>query len=357
MTTPPGLLGIGTAQPDHAWTQEASVAFALERAGVSPGAAQLPPDQHPDQRLLETLYRRSGVRTRRLSVDASYYPVDRAPTTGERMATYARLAAPLAARAATRALADAQLPADAIRHVVSVSCTGFSAPGLDLGLVRELGLPRDVGRTHVGFMGCHGLLNGLGVARALAVDAPVLLCAAELCSLHFVYGAPKQRAVAHALFADGAAALVLGPATDKAWRVQSTASCLLQDAPDAMTWCIGDHGFEMTLSSMVPALIGGHLRPWLDEWLEQHDLRVQDVASWAIHPGGPRVLDAATAVLELPDDACAVSRTVLAECGNMSSPTVGFLLERLRHAGAPNPCVALAFGPGLVAEAALFDTV
>jgi predicted naringenin-chalcone synthase len=166
--------------------------------------------------------------------------------------------------------------------------------------------------------------------------------------------------VAHALFADGAAAMVLGPGpagSDRpsGWRVRSTASRLLSDAPDAMTWCIGDHGFEMTLSPMVPALIGGHLRPWLDRWLEENGLAVDDVASWAIHPGGPRVLDAATAVLELPDDACAVSRAVLAECGNMSSPTVGFLVERLLRADAPTPCVALAFGPGLVAEAALFE--
>lgn len=350
MTSAPALLGIGTAQPESVWSQDDSVRFALARAGNSADGS------HADRRLLQALYRRSGVRTRCLSVGESFYPVDRSPTTRERMVAYTELATPLAAQAATRSLASAHLAAGDIRHLVSVSCTGFSAPGLDLGLLRALELPRDVGRTHVGFMGCHGLLNGLTVARALAEEAPVLLCAAELCSLHFSYGAPKQRAVAHSLFADGAAALVLGPSTDRTWRVVSTASCLLHDDPEAMTWDIGDHGFEMTLSSLVPALIGGTLRPWLDHWLQGHGLAIPDIGSWAIHPGGPRVLDAATSVLELPDDACALSREVLAECGNMSSPTVGFLLERLVRSGARTPCVALAFGPGLVAEAALLDT-
>jgi predicted naringenin-chalcone synthase len=128
---------------------------------------------------------------------------------------------------------------------------------------------------------------------------------------------------------------------------------LLPDSEDAMTWTIGDEGFGMTLSARVPALIGEHLGPWLTRWLAGRGLTLADIRSWAVHPGGPRVLDAVEEALALPAGATDVSRQVLAEHGNMSSPTVLFILERLARQGAPRPCVSLAFGPGLVAEAAL----
>jgi predicted naringenin-chalcone synthase len=121
-----------------------------------------------------------------------------------------------------------------------------------------------------------------------------------------------------------------------------------------MSWTVGDHGFEMTLSRGVPGLIARHLRPWLQGWLQRQGLGLSDVASWAVHPGGPRILDAVEEGLELPRGATAPSREVLAECGNMSSATVLFILDRLRARQAPLPCVALGFGPGLVAEAVLF---
>ena len=120
-----------------------------------------------------------------------------------------------------------------------------------------------------------------------------------------------------------------------------------------MAWRIGDHGFEMTLSARLPALIRIHLRPWLDGWLRQQGLARHAIRSWAIHPGGPRVLDAVVASLELSERGVAVSREILAECGNMSSPTLLFILERLRAQHAPRPCVALGFGPGLTVEVAL----
>jgi predicted naringenin-chalcone synthase len=121
-----------------------------------------------------------------------------------------------------------------------------------------------------------------------------------------------------------------------------------------MTWRIRNHGFEMTLSRRVPPLIRTHLRPWLTEWLGELGLSPEQISSWAVHPGGPRILDAVEESLALPPDALSVSRAVLAELGNMSSPTVLFILHRLMKAQAARPCVALGFGPGLVAEAALF---
>jgi len=214
----------------------------------------------------------------------------------------------------------------------------------------------------VGFMGCHGAINGLKVARAFAESQPsgrVLLCAAELCSLHFQFGWDSNRSVANALFGDGAAALV-GAVPDPirpsdAWKLTGSGSCLIPDTEDAMGWKIGDHGFEMHLSKRITHLIAEHLKPWLRDWLDSRDLSIKDVGTWAIHPGGPKILESVMGPLGLDEQAVEDSRTVLRDHGNMSSPTILFILDRLRRRGAPRPCVALAFGPGLAIEAALFS--
>jgi len=278
------------------------------------------------------------------------------PTTGMRMERYAVEAGPLALRVARGALAEAGWPPASVTHLVTVSCTGFAAPGVDLALIEGLGLRPTVQRTHVGFMGCHGALNGLRVAHAFSTADPtarVLLCAVELCSLHYYYGSASDKLVANAIFADGAAAVAgcFGPGD---WSLQTSGSCLIPDSAPDMAWTVGDHGFEMTLSRRVPGLIARHLRTWLESWLSDNGLTLADVKSWAVHPGGPKIIAAVEESLGLPPEALAVSRGVLAEFGNMSSPTVLFVLDRLRKQKAPRPCVALGFGPGLVVEAALF---
>jgi predicted naringenin-chalcone synthase len=363
------LLGIGTALPATRVTQAEAVAAA--RAVCSRTAEQAA--------LLPLFYRLTGIDARHMVLppqvlrdaldgtrvsNSDFLPAgtaeDRGPSTGRRMEHYAREAGPLAARAAQQALEGSGLAPRAVTHLVTVSCTGFHAPGVDRDVIASLGLAPTVERTHIGFMGCHGAFNGLRVARAFTTADPaarVLLCAVELCSLHYHYGWDPEKMVANALFADGAAAAVgafPGAAPAASWWVAATGSCLFPDSADAMTWSIGDHGFTMTLSPRIPELLGRHLRPWLAEWLGQHGLTVLGVASWAIHPGGPRILAAIEKALDLPRSATAVSRAVLAECGNMSSPTVLFVLERLIAAEAPRPCLALGFGPGLVVEAVLF---
>jgi alpha-pyrone synthase len=121
-----------------------------------------------------------------------------------------------------------------------------------------------------------------------------------------------------------------------------------------MTWTIGNHGFDMTLSAKVPGMIADNLGPWMASWLREHDLAIADVASWAVHPGGPRIVTAVESALGIDRTRTWASREVLAQFGNMSSPTVLFILQRLRETSAPRPCVAVGFGPGLTAEAALF---
>ena len=286
------------------------------------------------------------------------------PTTAERMEFYEQHAWPLAMQAAGRALEQAGIAPAEITHLITVSCTGFSAPGVDVELIRRLALRPTTERINVGFMGCHGAINGLRVAQAIAGADPqarILLVAVELCTLHYRFQWDPERCVGNALFSDGAAAVVggnwtggataLGPVeTADDWQVAATGSCLLPDSTDAMTWRIGDHGFEMTLSRRVPELICAHLRPWLAQWLGQNGVRIDEVGSWAIHPGGPRILTAVEESLGLDPQATSLSRDVLARHGNMSSPTVLFILDRLRESAARRPCVMLGFGPGLMAD-------
>jgi predicted naringenin-chalcone synthase len=163
--------------------------------------------------------------------------------------------------------------------------------------------------------------------------------------------------VANALFADGAAAVVAaGDAPAGTWRVAAHGSFVIPDSADAMSWAVGNHGFSMTLSKKVPELISRNLRPWLEGWLRTLDRDPGEIKSWAVHPGGPKILDVVEDVLELGRGALVASREVLANYGNMSSPTTLFILDRLRRERAPLPCVALGFGPGLAVEAALMTS-
>jgi predicted naringenin-chalcone synthase len=356
------IVGLGTAVPHEVVTQDDAARMAVELwGGQTTHVATIP-----------ALYRRAGVRTRHSVVltsstngepaSQSFYLAaeargDRGPSTGDRMRRYESDALALATRAAEEALDRANWAAKSIAHLVTVSCSGFSAPGVDIGLIGELGLRRHVSRTHIGFMGCHGALNGLRVARSLAAADPgerVLLVCVELCSLHQQYTNDAQQIVANALFSDGAAAIA-GQFRESGarWRVADQQSCLLPGTEELMSWRIGDHGFKMQLSPRVPVAIRDSLGPWMSEWLAQHSLEIEDVRGWAIHPGGPRILTACADALGLDHSQLAPSQAILATYGNMSSPTVLFILERLRDEGMTPPCVMLAFGPGLTVEAAL----
>ncbi|MCS6866237.1 MAG: type III polyketide synthase [Gemmataceae bacterium] len=362
--------GLGTAHPPDAVTSAEGLALARVLAG-------------PDVRTsawLGPIYANSGVQQRFQVVGGAakqdilagttfsgspFLPTPAndgvGPTTAQRMRLYEQHAAPLAVQAVAAALREARVSPDALTHLVTVSCTGFAAPGMDYAIITQLGLKPTVARTHVGFMGCHGALNGLRVAHAFASANPqarVVVCAVELCSLHYYYGNAADKLIANALFADGAAAVVgqadPSPSPAATWRLRASGSCVIPDSHADMGWTIGDHGFEMTLSRRVPGLIAKHLRPWLDEWLRDFGFSLHDVKSWCLHPGGPKILAAVEETLGLSPDQVAPSREVFAAYGNMSSPTVLFILQRLRATQAPRPCVALGFGPGLVAEAALF---
>ena len=352
------LAGIGTSVPRHRISQADAAEIAKQYSCETPA----------QERLFQTLYRRAGVDSRSCVVlDASEGPLEgrqafyahSSPTTLQRMRKYEAEAGALALEAAELALRRAGVDRTRVTHLVTVSCSGFYAPGFDIGLVRDLPLPSSLARTHIGFMGCQGALNGLRVAHAFLKADPsacVLLCALELCSLHHQYGWDSDKIVANALFADGAAAVVAMTGEITAphqYQVVASGSTVIGASEDAMSWRIGNEGFEMTLSPRVPDLICQHLRPWLESWLAHHGLDLEGVGSWAVHPGGPRILTAVCEATGLGHTALEASHQVLAEHGNMSSATTLFILDRLSRPRSRRPCVALAFGPGLTVEAAL----
>ncbi|HTV47044.1 MAG TPA: type III polyketide synthase [Phycisphaerae bacterium] len=361
------ILGIGTATPPHA-----------DQTLMTDRIAEMCCTTDGQKAWLARVFLRSGVQRRgsvlidsdnQLSKSKEFYPPpstsnQHGPSTAVRMRRYAAEAPPLGAAAATSALAAARTSPATVTHLISVSCTGFSAPGLDIQLIRRLGLRPDVRRLHLGFMGCHAACNALAAARDAVLADPealVLVCCVELCTLHFAYGWNPETLIVNGLFGDGAAAAVVGrPFSDsgghcRVWRLRTTASRLLPESLEAMTWNIGDHGFSMTLSPEVPDLISRHLRPWCESWLAGCELSIAGIKNWAIHPGGPKVLTAAAMALGLDESALCCSRDVLAAHGNMSSATILFLLQRIAELNASGPCVALGFGPGLMAEAMLLD--
>jgi predicted naringenin-chalcone synthase len=375
------VVSIGTASPAGVISQEQSAAVAQ----------RLYPFLNGQARLLPALFRRTEIRQRASvlvaddrtgagtspaegpprgdspAVGPSYEMFEpapdeacRGPSTSGRMDRYARDAGALAMAAARDALTRGGVVAREVTHLVTVSCTGFGAPGVDATLIEGLGLRATVQRTHIGFMGCHGAINALRVAKGFAEAggredaAVVLVVCVELCSLHFQYGARPDQMVANALFADGAAAAVVTARGEEGPRLASTGSLLVPGSREAMTWRVGDHGFEMTLSARVPDLIREHLPAFLREWLGGLGIGVEGVGSWAIHPGGPRVISTVVEALGLPPGAATASRRVLAERGNMSSPTVLVIARALLDGGGEGlPMVGLAFGPGLVIEAFL----
>ncbi|MEM1423229.1 MAG: type III polyketide synthase [Planctomycetota bacterium] len=341
------MIGIGTGVP----------AGVLEQGRTASTAARLAGNAEREA-VVRRLFDRSGVDERRsVLADAdgalAFFEGGRVPTTSERMAVYAREAPGLAEEACARALDDAGVDASVITHLVVVSCTGFESPGVDLALIESLGRDAGIRRLLVGMMGCHGAVNGLAAARAFAAESAdhvVLMVCVELCTLHFCASVEHGAMVANALFGDGAAACVIAQG-DRGRELVSCSSVVVPGTGADMGWVVGDAGFEMTLASGVPGTLAERAPGWIDGWLFAHGLSRRDVGGWAVHPGGPRVLDEVGSALLLDSDALDVSRRVLRTRGNMSSGTVLFILEQMRD--VEGPVAVLAFGPGLCAEGAL----
>lgn len=247
----------------------------------------------------------------------------------------------------------------AITHVISVSCTGCIAPGIEFLLVDRLGLSRKVERLGINFMGCFGAFKGLAVAKALALENPknrILLVCTELCSLHFQQESSKEAFVANSLFGDGAAAVIVGssPASDEKalLSLRGQASLALPDSLTLMTWDIGDTGFKMGLSPKVPEAIGEHIVPFSKDLAASH-VDFKDCI-FAVHPGGKAIVEAVSKACSLEESQVEASWNVLRKYGNMSSPTFLFVLHEVLKKKSSSPWVlGLGFGPGLSIEGLL----
>lgn len=312
---------------------------------------------------LRVIAKRSGIERRHTVLDnpvggpgsGAFYEVGNFPSTGKRMEVYQQKAPGLAVQAA-RALEARGVELDTITHLVITSCTGFYAPGLDIGLIRLLNLSRDVRRTIIGFMGCYagitGLRNASDIVRA-DPEARVLLVNLELCTLHLQQDAPMDQHVASLLFSDGCAASLVS-SQPQGFRLDTFASGLSLEDADKMSWSVGDSGFTMKLDAEIPERI----RDYLSRDAGKFGRARQDAQSlWAIHPGGRAILDAVRTACSLSAEQIAPARKVLANYGNMSSASVMFVFEELLRTVQPDralPGVAVAFGPGLTLESLEF---
>ncbi len=360
---------IETILPEFSFSQEAAGAKMQEWA----------PDDRT-RRIVRALYRHSGIERRHSVVtnfdregqDGFFKPgpggARLGPGTGARNDIFARESRRLSVDLARKVLQSCPeiAPGD-ITHVVTVSCTGFYNPGPDYYIVRELGIAPSAQRYHLGFMGCYAALPALRMAAQFCdadPDALVLVMCLELCSLHLQLRAEDDYLLANSLVADGAAAALVGagnPAPGRrAYRLGDFHSALVTSGEQDMAWRIGDHGFDIALSSYVPKIIGANIRDFIEPSLAQSGLLPADVGTWAVHPGGKSIIDQVQGSLALRPEQVRISREVLRDYGNMSSATILFVLREILgqpSARARENVCAMAFGPGLTVELALLEAV
>jgi predicted naringenin-chalcone synthase len=338
-------------------------------------------EHYADARLARKVWEHSAIETRRGVVDPTSEDIS-SWGTAARMQRFVAEAMPLGKEAVGAALADAGLAPEDVGLFTVVSCTGYATPGLDILLARDLGMDDGVQRLHVGHMGCYAALPGLGATAdfVAARSRPAVMLCLELTSLHVQPttdtargGEPTpedlQQMVAHALFSDAAAAVVLEPVglpgpggrtATSGLEVLDVVARTDTSTADHMTWDVTDLGFKMGLSPAVPDVLGRHARPVVEQLLARHGLTVDDVAGWAIHPGGRKIVEVVGEVLDLDEEHLAPSYDVLRDVGNCSSATVLLVLERLqqtRDLPAGSHVVAMAFGPGLTLYATLLRAV
>jgi predicted naringenin-chalcone synthase len=246
--------------------------------------------------------------------------------------------------------------ASRITHFIVTTCTGFSAPGIDLDLIARCGLSFSVERTIIGFMGCYAAINALKLARHIVRSDPkarVLVVNIELCTLHLQETTELEKLLSFCLWGDGCAAALV-TAEPPGIELDSFQTIVANEQRDLMSWSIGDHGFEMYLSGQVPMAIYEALWSNTDAILGGRPTEAIDL--WAVHPGGRTVLDAVKKALKLPPAALAPSREVLRRFGNMSSATIMFVMKEMLKAPSGLLGCGMAFGPGLTAETMLFRT-
>lgn len=361
------LIHIATASPPFKVPQSKAAEELKVRMAGRPAVA----------RLIEAAAQNSGIESRYVVVpDAEpgatsrFYPGEPGaspPDTRTRMHEYERWSKELTVDAARRLLQESGCHPGSIRRLITITCTGFFAPGIDYHLMKALQLPPTTKRTQIGFMGCAAALVGFtsvleGLQASDASEGATLLVAVELCSLHLQTEPTRDNILANMIFADGCAAALFSrdPAYHPRLELLFTHSHLFPDSSTFMGWTIGNTGFEMMLSSELPRIIEEQAVPVLEQLLRDRGIDRSSIRHWVLHPGGRAILDALQTGLRLNEEDMAPSRAVLKKHGNMSSASILFVMKELldtRPIGKNEHVCAVAFGPGLTMEIALLKGV
>ncbi|HOX81985.1 MAG TPA: type III polyketide synthase [Chryseolinea sp.] len=354
------ITAIGTANPSHQFSQEALADFMVRSMQLS----------HDDERKLRTIFRATGIDNRYSvlsdygkSKDFEFYPntpdFEPFPSTQKRLEAFRDHALPLSLAAIENMKLNASIDLQKITHLIVVSCTGMYAPGLDIDIIKSLQLPTTTQRTCITFMGCYAAFNALKVADAYCTsdaNSKVLIVCTELCSLHFQKTPTENNLLANALFADGSAAVLVEANSDQpvTLSLEEFHNDLAPEGEHDMAWSVGDLGFEMKLSAYVPSIIQSGIQQLTNSLLKKIAKEIQDIKHIAIHPGGKKIVEVIEHQMNLSKDQNKHALEVLKQYGNMSSPTVLFVLNEifktLSKADDGERILSLAFGPGLTLE-------
>lgn len=357
------ITSIGTAVPVFRNKQSIIAEFMSEASGMN----------EDEKNTLQLLYRASGISYRQSVIPDfgnkngafTFFPntpdLEPFPSVGDRMKLYEKEALPLAIKAVKNCFDHSgKTDPKEITHLITISCSGMYAPGLDIELIEQLSLNKNVQRTCINFMGCYAAFNGLKIADAICRSNPnakVLMVCVELCTIHYQKTKDWDQILSNALFSDGAAAVLINSKKSDSGKSLSLENFHCDLAPEGkgdMAWHIDDKGFEMTLSSYVPDLIKTGIGKLTSDLLSRLELQPEEIDFYAIHPGGKKILEAIEWVLNIEKTKNKYAHQVLREYGNMSSPTVLFVLKEiikeLKNTDDRKNILSFAFGPGLTLE-------
>lgn len=358
---------IVTTVPEKFYTQEFALDFLLK---LTEGESE------KKRNLLRKLYKGTQIRKRHTVIDDydkdpseyTFYPKNPTllpePTTAQRNDLYIEEAKRLTLQAAKQLLEETpEFEKEKITHVITVSCTGFVAPGLDFYLVRDLELNPTIHRYNIGFMGCQGAFPAMKLARDLCLadpEARVLVVNVELCSVHIQQREELDIVVSNAIFADGISAALISAHKDDVkgskYTLEKFATSFAANTENDMAWRIGDHGFLMKLSVYVPDIVKENIKPLMDGLFESSGIKQDEIDIWAIHPGGRAILEKAEEALGLTKEDLDASYRIMQEYGNMSSATIMFVLEDiLKDSKKKGKVFSAAFGPGITVEVGLME--
>ncbi|MFS8113314.1 type III polyketide synthase [Rhizobium jaguaris] len=342
MTDTVKLVSLAVATPDN-------ILYQSEAAAT---AGRLFSDRFRDFKHLASVFENAGIHKRYVARPLSWF--EQPHGWQDRMEAYADVASQLFKKTATSALIRAGLRAEEVDCVVTVSSTGITTPSLEARLAREMGFRSDIERVPVFGLGCAAGVSGLGIASRMAKGRPgavVLFVAIELCSLAFrLDELTRPNIIATALFGDGAAACILRAGKDGLAEIESTGEHLFPDSLRIMGWKIDDTGFGIILDQSLPPFAEANIKPAVAGILERAGLTISDIDRFICHPGGTKVLVALETAFGLDPGSLDIEREIVRNYGNMSSPTVLFVLEGLIIDGLPRRSAMIAMGPGFTAS-------